>query len=179
MTVASVLFLAPRSDPLEVGWWRLAFILALPLGLVARFVRRRVSESSQFLAVSQAQMIRRPIARLWARDRLALMRGFVLIAAGSVAFNTFFIFMPNHLAAIQKLDLAPTLLASAVALAVTATAAIALGHLSDVVGRRPVAIWSTVALAVVSAPASVLASTSRLGLLLAQLIIGGVMAGVL
>jgi MFS transporter, MHS family, proline/betaine transporter len=179
MAVASVLFLAQRSDPLEVGWWRLAFILALPLGLVARFVRRRVSEPSQFLAVSQAQMIRRPIARLWASDRLALMRGFVLIAAGSVAFNTFFIFMPNHLAAIQELDLAPTLLATAAALAVAATTAIALGHLSDVVGRRPVAIWSTLALALVAAPASVLATTSRFGLLLAQLIIGGVIAGVL
>src|SRR4029453_6009412 len=90
MAVASVLLLAQRSDPLEVGWWGLAFILALPLGLVARFACRRVSESSQFLAVSQAgQMIRRPIARLWATDRLPLMRGFALIAAGAVAFNTF------------------------------------------------------------------------------------------
>jgi MHS family proline/betaine transporter-like MFS transporter len=42
-----------------------------------------------------------------------------------------------------------------------------------------VAVWSTLALAVLAAPASVLASSSRLGLLLAQLVIGGAIAGVL
>ena len=51
MVVAAVLLAAQRSDPLEIGWWRLAFVLALPLGLVARLVRRRVNETSQFLAV--------------------------------------------------------------------------------------------------------------------------------
>jgi MFS transporter, MHS family, proline/betaine transporter len=107
------------------------------------------------------------------------MRGFALIAAGAVAFNTFFIFMPNHLAATRKLDLTSTLAISAAMLAVTAAAAIALGRLSDVVGRRPVAIWSCVALAVLAAPMSIAASASQLGLLLAQLIIGCVLAGVL
>jgi MHS family proline/betaine transporter-like MFS transporter len=90
MAVAAALLVAQRSHPLEVGWWRLAFILALPLGLVARFVRRRVSETSQFLAVQQSgHLIKHPIPTLWANDRLAMLRGFALIAAGSLAFNTF------------------------------------------------------------------------------------------
>ena len=87
--------------------------------------------------------------------------------------------MPNHLAATRNLDLASLLSRSAAALVVMAVAAIALGRLSDIVGRRPVAIWSTLALLVLAAPASVFASTSRLGLLLAQLAIGGAIAGVL
>ena len=41
------------------------------------------------------------------------------------------------------------------------------------------AIWSTAALAGLAAPMSITASTSRLGLLFAQLVIGGAMAGVL
>jgi MHS family proline/betaine transporter-like MFS transporter len=68
---------------------------------------------------------------------------------------------------------------SAAMLAVTAAAAVLLGRLSDVVGRRPVAIWSCVALAVLAAPLSIAGSASQLGLLLAQLIIGGALAGVL
>lgn len=79
-------------------------------------------------------------------------------------FQYFLHLHANHLAAIGERNLASTLLASAAALAVTATAALALGRLSDAVGRRPVAIWSTLALAVLAAPASVLASSSRLGL---------------
>lgn len=158
----------------------MAFILALPLGLVARFVRRRVSESNQFLAVQQTgQVIKRPLPTLWANDRLALIRGFALIAAAALAFNTFFIFMPNHLAATKNLDVTSTLSISAAMLAVTAAAAIALGHLADVVGRRPVAIWSSAALAILAAPMSIAASASQLGLLLAQLIMGTVLAGVL
>jgi MFS transporter, MHS family, proline/betaine transporter len=180
MAVASALLLAQRSDPSEVGWWRLAFLLALPLALVARFVRRRVSETSGFLALQDSgQVIKKPIPTLWANDRLAVMRGFVLIAAGSLAFNTFFIFMPNHLAATRNLDLISMLAVSAAMLAVTAAAAVLLGRLSDVVGRRPVAIWSCAALAVLAAPMSIAGSASQLGLLLAQLIIGGALAGVL
>lgn len=180
MAVAAVLLVAQRSDPLEVGWWRLAFILALPLGLVARFVRRRVSETSQFLAVQQSgHLIKQPIPSLWANDRLAVLRGFALIAAGSLAFNTFFIFMPNHLAATRNLDLVATLSITAATLAATAGAALALGRLSDAVGRRPVAIWSALGLAVLAAPMAVLASTSQFGLLLSQLIMGAVLAGVL
>jgi MFS transporter, MHS family, proline/betaine transporter len=124
-------------------------------------------------------VIKKPIPTLWGSDRLAIMRGFALIAAGAVAFNTFFISMPNHLAATRKLDLTTTLSISAAMLAVTAAAAVALGRLSDVIGRRPVAIWSCVALAVLAAPMSIAASASQLGLLLAQLIIGCLLAGVL
>lgn len=180
MAVAAVLLVAQRSHPLEVGWWRLAFIVALPLGLVARFVRRRVSETSQFLAVQQSgHLIKHPIPTLWANDRLAMLRGFALIAAGSLAFNTFFVFMPNHLAATRRLDLVATLSITAATLAVTAAAAWALGRLSDAVGRRPVAIWSALGLAVLAGPMAVIASASQLGLLIGQLIMGAVLAGVL
>jgi MHS family proline/betaine transporter-like MFS transporter len=107
------------------------FLLALPLGLIGWLVRRRVSETSQFLAASQAgQTVQQPIPSLWGHYRVALLRGFALIAAGSGAFNTFFIFMPNHLAATRKVELLSTLLLSAAALLMTAIAAVALGRLS-------------------------------------------------
>jgi MHS family proline/betaine transporter-like MFS transporter len=54
MAVAAFLLIIDGSDPSETTWWRLAFVLALPLGLVGGFVRRRVGETSQFLAVKQA-----------------------------------------------------------------------------------------------------------------------------
>ena len=108
--------------------------------------------------------------RRWAALRLSTRKS---------AQPQLFIFMPNHLAASRKLDLSPTLLLSAAALVVTAIAAVALGRLSDIVGRRPVAIWSSLALVVLATPMSILAGTSQTGLLLAQLIIGAAFAGVL
>ena len=108
--------------------------------------------------------------RRWAALRLSTRKS---------AQPQLFIFMPNHLAASRKLDLSPTLLLSAAAVVVTAIAAVALGRLSDIVGRRPVAIWSSLALVVLATPMSILAGTSQTGLLLAQLIIGAAFAGVL
>jgi MFS transporter, MHS family, proline/betaine transporter len=70
-------------------------------------------------------------------------------------------------------------LLSATALVATAIAAAALGRLSDIVGRRPVAIWSNLASTVLGIPMSILAGTSQTGLLLAQLIMGAALAGVL
>ena len=75
MAVASLLLVIERADPSDTAWWRLAFLLALPLGLVGGFVRRRVSETTQFLAASQAgQIIRRPIPALWLENRVALIK---------------------------------------------------------------------------------------------------------
>ena len=102
------------------------------------------------------------------------------MAAGSLAFNMFFIFMPNNLIARHGASLTPTLLLTAAALAVAAVAALALGRMSDRVGRRPVAIGSCAALVV-------LGHTDHprcypritLGLVLAQVLIGIAVAGVL
>ena len=69
-----------------------------------------------------------------------------MIAAGSLAFNTFFIFMPNNLISRRGGELGPVLMVTASALGVAVIAAVALGRLSDHVGRRPVVIGSSAAL---------------------------------
>jgi MFS transporter, MHS family, proline/betaine transporter len=181
MAVAGVLsFLLGRYGP-ESGWWRIAFVVALPLGLIGLYLRRRLSDTEQFLAVrAAARLVDRPVQELWRHHRGALRRGFSLLAAGSLAFNTFFIFMPNNLIARHGAGLTPTLLGTAAVLGVAAAAAVALGSLSDRVGRRPVAIVSAAALAVLAPPMSMLATSGSIaGLLVAELVIGLTVVGVL
>ena len=163
------------------GWWRIAFLLALPLGLIGLYLRRRVAETQQFVELQAAsQLLDHPARELWQRHKTAALRGFCLIAAGSLAFNTFFIFMPNNRISRHGAGLTPTLLWTAAALAAVAVAALALGRLSDHVGRRPVAIGSCAALVILALPASLLATRgSHLGLVLAQVAIGVAVAGVL
>ena len=103
-----------------------------------------------------------------------------MLAAGSLAFNTFFIFMPNNLIARHGAELTPTLLVTALTLALAAVAAVGLGRLSDRVGRRPVAIGSAATLAVLAPPMSVLAAEgSVLNLFMAEVVISVAVAGVL
>ena len=163
------------------GWWRIAFLLALPLGLIGLYLRRQVAETPQFVELQAAsRLLDHPARELWKRHKTPALRGFCLIAAGSLAFNTFFIFMPNNLIARHGADLTPTLLWTAGALAAAAVAALALGRLSDRVGRRPVAVGSCAALVILALPASLLATRgSPLGLVLAQVTIGIAVAGAL
>ena len=62
--------------------------------------------------------------------------------------------MPNNLFSRHGGGLTPTLLWTAAALVAAAVAALALGRLSDRVGRRPVAISSCAALVILALPAS-------------------------
>ena len=181
MGVAGVLSLLFGDTGRWSGWWRVAFLLALPLGLVGLHLRRRVAETRPFVVLqTTSQLLDHPARELWRRHKVALLRGFGLIAAGSLAFNTFFIFMPNNLISRHGAGLSPTLLATAAALAAAAVAALAFGRMSDRVGRRPVAIGSCVALVALAMPATFLAIRgSLLGLMLAQVLIGIAVAGVL
>jgi MHS family proline/betaine transporter-like MFS transporter len=180
MAVPGVLAYLFLEDGLASGWWRVAFLLALPLGLIGVRLRRRVAETQQFAVLhATSRLLEHPAREIWKHHRGATMRGFSLIAAGSLAFNIFFIFLPNNLIS-RGADLSPTLLVTSAALTVAAVAAVALGILSDRIGRRPVALCSGFALVVLPVPATVLATRgSLLDLLLAQVLVGMAVAGVL
>ncbi|SDT10320.1 MFS transporter, MHS family, proline/betaine transporter [Friedmanniella luteola] len=163
------------------SWWRIAFLLALPLGLTGLYLRRRVPETDPFARLqATSRRLDHPIRELWRRHRPAMRRGFCLVAAGSAAFNTFFIFVPNHLVVEHGAALTRTLLGTAATLAVAAGAALALGGLSDRVGRRPVVLGCCAALVVLAVPAIVIATRGSLpGVMAAQLLVGLPVVGIL
>jgi len=100
MGVAGMLAYLLGEDERWSGWWRIAFLLAIPLGLIGFHLRRRVGETRQFVVLqTTSRLLDHPAGELWRRHRTAVLRGFCLIAAGSLAFNTFFIFVPNNLIA--------------------------------------------------------------------------------
>jgi MHS family proline/betaine transporter-like MFS transporter len=181
MAVGGVLSYLFSETGLDSGWWRIAFLLAFPLGFIGVQLRRRVAETPQFEALrTDSMLVDRPVRELWTYHRSAVLRGFCLIAAGSLAFNTFFIFMPNNLISRRGGELGPVLLVTASALGVAAIAAVALGRLSDHVGRRPVVIGSTAALLILPLPMSLVAVRGSLvSLFVAEALVSVAVAGVL
>ena len=162
------------GDDLAEGWWRVAFLLALPLGLVGLYMRRRVSETPGFVHLQQTQSLATgPTRALWTSHRHALRTGFAVIAAGSLTFNTFFVFMPNHLAHTTSMSLPTALLTAVIGLGSTAVAAVTLGRLSDRVGRRAVVLTSIAALVLCAIPMSLAAHSGSLpALMLAEVVAG-------
>ncbi|HYI56940.1 MAG TPA: MFS transporter [Microlunatus sp.] len=179
MAVAAALSTVGGGTAVQAGWWRLAFLTALPLGMIGWYVRTRVNETGEFLALRDSVIRQRPWRRLFADSRSRLWRGFVIMGVGSLAYNTFFVFLPNHHIVHSGGSSSLTWFVSASALVVTAVAAVTLGHLSDRIGRRPVVAGSALGLLLLAVPMSVTAGGSLLQLWIAQCLIGLCIGGVL
>lgn len=173
--------LARLPGPLADGAWRVAFLLALPLGLVGVYLRRRVSETPRFADLQHQRAVATgTVHAVWTHHRSALLTGFAVIAIGSLTFNTFFVFLPNHLAHTTALTLPTALITAVVGLVSAAVAAVVLGRLSDRVGRRPVVLGSILAAVVGAVPLSLAAhSGSLLALGVAEVAAGAAVGGML
>jgi MFS transporter, MHS family, proline/betaine transporter len=142
---------------LEDRAWRLAFLVALPLGLVGLYLRLRLDDTPSFRAVERAgATTRRPVADTLRADPRRLLLGLAPVAAASLTFNLFFFYLPSYLVTALGIPLPRTLAAALVGLLVVAVTAPAFGRLSDRVGRRPHLVAGTVGLLLAVLPAYLL-----------------------
>ena len=71
VAVLSYLFAGAAQDH---GWWRIAFLIAIPLGLLGLLLRRRIIDTTQFVSLQAASGITdHPIQELWRQHRTALL----------------------------------------------------------------------------------------------------------
>jgi MHS family proline/betaine transporter-like MFS transporter len=171
----AALLSATLPGPALRSWgWRLAFLLALPLGLVGFYIRLRLEETPGFRAVQRLGVAARaPLAETLRTARRQVVVGFGLVAAVTSTFNLVFVFLPSHLAATGRVPLPRALTAALVGLLAASAIAPFAGRISDRVGRRPVLLGGLVALLVLTVPAFSFARRgSTGGLLLGYSLIG-------
>jgi MFS transporter, MHS family, proline/betaine transporter len=154
----ATLFSATLDGPALRGWgWRLAFLLALPLGLVGLWIRLRTEETPGFRAVQRLDAAARtPLADTLRTARRSVAVGFGVVAAVTATFNIVFVFLPSHLAITGRAPLSRALAAALVGLLVAAGAAPLAGRVSDRIGRRPLLLTGLVALLVLMVPVTAL-----------------------
>ena len=157
-----------------MAWgWRIPFLLALPLGVVGWYLRRRVAESPLFVPAQQ----RVRLGPVWRDHRSTVLRCFLLAGAYSAVFNVWFVFLPAYLTATGVRSLAWSLTGALVGLGALAVAAPMFGLVSDRVGRRPLLLGATVAVAVTIIPLySWILSGSKSALLIGNGVIGVIAA---
>jgi MHS family proline/betaine transporter-like MFS transporter len=97
----------------------------------------------------------------------------VLVAAFAMAFNVWFVFLPSYLAASGVVSLGQALGLGVIGLLAAAAIAPMVGRLSDRLGRRVVLIVGTLALTAFAVPGFALARHSVLGLLMSDVLMGG------
>lgn len=161
--LVSVLQLTLGQDAMEQWGWRLPFLIAGPLGLIAVYFRMKIEESPQFQATLDANEENsksaaagdentsngpvRLVQVYWRQIVLAM----VLVAAANTVGYALTSYMPTYLTDSKGYDPVHGTLLTIPILVVMALCIPLTGRLSDRIGRRPV-LWvgaiSTVVLAV-------------------------------
>lgn len=171
--IAGILSAALSEDALRSWGWRVGFLLAAPLGLTARYIRRRLEEPPRFGAAelpATGTLVGEILRTPGGGSRVG--RGFLLVAALGLAFNLWFVFLPSHLAASGTVPLRQALGVGIVGLIATMVAAPVLGRLSDRVGRRPLVVVGTLGMAAFAGPGFILGNRSLGGAVVSELVMG-------
>ncbi|WP_258314489.1 MFS transporter [Streptomyces sp. Act143] len=146
---AAALLASVLSEPQLVSWgWRLPFLLTLPAGLGALWLRMRLDETPAFVAQRE-----RPGAPPPPRE----LAGAIALGAGRVmgwaaAGYTFLVVLPSYLQSTLDASFRQALVATVLANLGFAATIVPAGLVSDRVGRRPVMLTGAALVVVLAVP---------------------------
>lgn len=143
---AALLATVLTEEQLGDWGWRLPFLLTLPLGLGALWLRLRLDETPAFREERQAE---RPPAREVAG---AIALGAGRIMGWAAAGYTFLVVLPSYLQSTLDASFQQALIATVLANFGFAVTIVPAGLLSDRFGRRPVMLTGAVLVVVLAVP---------------------------
>jgi MHS family proline/betaine transporter-like MFS transporter len=145
---SAILASVMSESALESWGWRIAFLLALPLGVIALILRSRLEETPVFQAAPPAE-----VAPASARETArAIALGIARLMGWSAAGYTFLVVIPSYLQSSLHATFHQALVATVVANAGFALAILPAGWLSDRIGRRWVMLTGVVLITVLALP---------------------------
>jgi MHS family proline/betaine transporter-like MFS transporter len=163
--VCTVLLVFVGSDGMDAGWWRLPFLLTLPLGGIALWLRMKLDEPEAFsAATSRQQTTKKPFRELfrgYSKQITMLMAFVVLLNIGQYMVLTY---MPTYLSSTLGHSEVESNVTLVIVLAAMMVVITPLGRLTDSVGRKPVLYTSAIGFIVLSVPAFLLIQAEGTGL---------------
>ncbi|WP_327135029.1 MFS transporter [Streptomyces sp. NBC_01343] len=146
---AAALASALSADALHAWGWRIPFLLALPLGAVALWLRTALAEPppprEPAAPADTPPVSPRELTR-------AVVLGIGRVMGWSAAGYTFLVVLPSYLQATLGASLREALLATALANAGFAASILPAGALSDRIGRRPVMLSGALGVVLLALP---------------------------
>lgn len=166
------------TEGMEAGWWRLPFLLTLPLGIIALLMRAKLHDPEVFLEAkeddhrSSAWQTLRDLITQQPKQLLKIMGVTVLI---NTAFYLVLTYMPTYLNTSLDMDATQAGLMLIGVQLVMMVVIIPLGALTDRIGRRPVLITAAAGFTLLSVPAIMLLDTGNVVLQVLGLAIFGLL----
>ncbi len=154
--VAALLSSIMSPEELSEWGWRLPFLFALPLGLVALYLRLKLEETPNFERAAAAKKSDAPaiqVERPTKRQTLAAIAvGIGRLMGWSAAGYTFLVVLPSYLQTTLGATFQAALIVTVLANLGFAASIIPSGILSDRLGRRPVMLAGTVLIILLAFP---------------------------
>lgn len=146
--LAAILATSLSQEALSDWGWRVPFLVALPLGLVALWLRLKLDETPNFTRAAQEEP--QPAEPREVAKAIAL--GIGRLMGWSAAGYTFLVVMPSYLQATLHATFQQALVATVLANTGFAASIIPAGWLSDRIGRRPVMVTGAALVVVLAFP---------------------------
>lgn len=159
-TVALLSAVLSEAD-LAAWGWRIAFLLAIPLGAVALFLRLKLEETPEFQQITasgadgsdSAEAATQPVVRAGAAATAkAILLGIGRLMGWSAAGYTFLVVMPSYLQSSLNASFQEALISTVLANAGFAATILPAGWLSDKIGRRWVMLTGTGLIVILALP---------------------------
>lgn len=162
--------LLPESDVIAWGW-RIPFLLAGPLGLIAHYIRTKLEDSPAFehMAANANRVAEapRPSRLVFKKYGRRLLSSIAATMVNSVGFYLVLTYLPTYLTSYVGIEAAPAQLATDIALVAYILIVLVAGKVSDIVGRKRMLLGACFAFIVLSIPAFTLLGTGSLPVIIA------------
>jgi len=172
--VATILSAGLSEQALSSWGWRLPFLVGAPLGLIGLYLRMRLGETPHFEAArAHADVERAPLLAGIRRQWRSLVIGMGVVVTPAICIYILFVYTPTYLGQVVGHSRFEAQAANLAGLAFYCALIPFFARLSDRVGRKPLMIAGTVALATVTYPAFLmLGSTDFLIVVLGLCLLG-------
>lgn len=161
------------KDNFDSWGWRIPFLLAFPLLLIALWLRSQMHESPVFRDLQESGD--REKAPLIAVFRLAwkqLLVGILVTLLGTAGFYVVTTFVTYYTTQILGMDPTQVLMAMLIGAVFQLLSVLHAGHLGQKYGASRVIIWSGVAATIMAFPCLMLIQTAQIGFVILGVVIG-------
>nr|WSZ99834.1 MFS transporter [Streptomyces sp. NBC_00857] len=177
-TLTATTLNATLSQDAMVSWgWRIPFLLAIPMGLIGFYLRKRIKDTPRFEQMkAEKKLSSNPMREAFStkEHRKAVLLAMLIPLLNGSGYYVLFSYMPTYLNKELHFSVVQGLIVTACSLVAINIAIPYAGRLSDRLGRKKVIAGSAMAMAVLGYPCYLLLTQGSLALA----ILGGILMAI-